>query len=65
MNWEKLFVNDTTDKDLISKIHKQLLQFSNKKTQTTQLKKGQKTFLQRRHTDGQQAHEKMLNTASY
>ena len=23
------------------------------------------TFLQRRHTDGQQAHEKMLNTAYY
>ena len=23
------------------------------------------TFLQRRHTDGQQAHEKMLNTANY
>ena len=23
------------------------------------------TFLQRRHTDGQQAHEKMLNIANY
>ena len=28
-------------------------------------KRPKQTFLQRRHTDGQQTHEKMLNTAHY
>ena len=39
--WEKLSVNDMTDKGLISKIYKQLTQFNIKK-QTTQLKNGRK-----------------------
>ena len=28
-------------------------------------RKPKQTFLQRRHADGQQAHEKMLNTVNY
>jgi len=31
MEWEKTFVNDVTDKGLISKIYKQLIQFNNQK----------------------------------
>ena len=29
--WEKIIVNETTDKELISKIHKQLLQLNSRK----------------------------------
>ena len=39
--WEKIFANEETDKGLISKIHKQLMQLKIKKA--TQSKNGQKT----------------------
>ena len=40
--WEKIFANESTDKVLISKTYKQLMQLNIKK-QTTQYKNGQKT----------------------
>ena len=40
---EKIFANETTDKRLISKIYKQLMELNIKKKQTIQLKNGQKT----------------------
>ena len=64
-----IFANDTTDKCFIAKIHKQLIQLNNnKKLKQPNRKMGRRpkqTFLQRRHTEDQQAHEKMLIIANY
>ena len=40
--WEKIIANETSDKGLISKIYKQLIQLIPEK-QTTQSKSGEKT----------------------
>jgi len=65
--WEKTIANETTDKGLISKIYKSSYNSIPEK-QTTQPKSGERpkqTFLQKRQTDGQQTHEKMLNIAHH
>ena len=52
---EKIITNETTDKGLISKIYKQLIQLNTRKNKQPNQKVGKspkQTFLQRRHTDG-------------
>ena len=55
--WVKIIANEVTDKELISKIYKHLLELNSKKKKKKRpnQKMGQRTkltFLQRRHTDG-------------
>ena len=52
--WGKITANKATDKELISKIYKQLMQLNTKKNKQPNQKVGKRTkqtFLQRRHTD--------------
>ena len=66
IEWEKIFANDITDKELIYNIYKQLIQFNIKKTKCLKMgRKTEQTFFQRGNADGQQVYEKMLNTANH
>ena len=53
--WEKIIPNEATDKELISKIYKQILELNSRKINDPIKKMGQRTkqtFLQRRCIDG-------------
>ena len=59
--WEKIIAREITDKELISKIYKKLIQLNTKKNKKPKTQKqpyqkvgkgSEETFLQRRHTDG-------------
>ena len=51
--WEKIITNETTDKGLISKIYKQLIQYQKNKQPNQKVgKRPKQTFLQRQHIDG-------------
>ena len=65
--WEKIFTNHRSDNLLINKIYKEL-NISTAKTRTIHLKmckEPEQTFFQRRHTKGQQVHEKMFNVTNH
>ena len=55
LEWKKIAANERTDKGLISKIYKQLIQLNTRKKKQPNQKVGKRpkqTFPQRRHTDG-------------
>ena len=64
--WENIFANDTSDKDLTSKIQKEVIQLNTRKKIQLKMGKGpEQTLLQGGHTHGPQIHEKMLNITSH
>ena len=54
------FANDVSDKELIPKIHKELIQLNIKIKQFDFINGPEQTCSQRRHKDDQKSHGKML-----
>ena len=67
LEWEKIIANETTDKGLISKIYKQLIQPNTRKTNNPIKKWGKDLNRQFSKEDEQMANklEKMLNITHY
>ena len=59
--WEKIFSYHISDKGLIFKIYKEVLQLSTKKKKKVKNGQRMETFFPRRHTDGQ-FHENCIYT---
>lgn len=66
---KKIFANYLSDMELIYKIHKELLQFNSKSNKEITFfkmdKRLEKTCFQRRYSNDQQLHEKVLNTINH
>ena len=66
VEWELLFTNHISDKKLISKIYKELIQLNSKKKPDLKMgKELEQTFLKGRHRNGQQVYEKILGRARW
>jgi len=51
--WEEIIAKEATDKELISKVYKQLIQYQKNKQPNQKVgKRSKQTFLPRRRTDG-------------
>ena len=57
IEWEKVFANEATESHAA--------QFQNSKQPDQKNRRSKYSFSQRRHSDGQNAHEKMFNIPNY